>query len=79
MVGHGWVYYAFVSILSIEFFETPKSGYFGIFVLLNYENELEIVASDISFNSVSFDISKFVFKCIWPTTILNIFPFEVIQ
>ena len=31
-----------------RFFETPKVGIIGIFVLLKYENELEIVATDIS-------------------------------
>ena len=33
-------------------FETPEVGIAGIFVLLEYENELEQVTSDISFNSV---------------------------
>ena len=30
-----------------------RSGIIGIFVLLQYENDLELVTSDISFNSVS--------------------------
>ena len=34
------------------FFETPEIGIIGIFVLPEYENELEIVASDICFNSL---------------------------
>ena len=35
------------------FFETPKVGVIGIFILLKYENELELVTSDISINSVN--------------------------
>ena len=34
-----------------EFFDV-SSGVIVIFVLLKYENELELVTSDISFNSV---------------------------
>ena len=30
-----------------RFFETPEVGIIGIFVLLKYENELELVTSDI--------------------------------
>ena len=41
-----WVY-------PLEVFETSKVGVIGIFVLLKYENELELVTSDISINSVS--------------------------
>ena len=33
-------------------FETPEVGIIVIFVLFKYENELELVGSDISFNSV---------------------------
>ena len=36
-----------------SFFETPEVGIIGVFVLLKYENELELVTSDISFTSVS--------------------------
>ena len=36
-----------------RFFETPEVGIIAIFVLLKNENKLEIVAHDISFNSVS--------------------------
>ena len=32
----------------LEVFETPKVRIIGIFVLLKYQNELEIVASDIN-------------------------------
>ena len=35
------------------FFETPIVDIIGIFILLKYENELELVTGDISFNSVS--------------------------
>ena len=35
------------------FFEAPKVGNIGIFVLLKYENELEPVPSNINFNLVS--------------------------
>ena len=46
----------------------------GIFILLKYETELEIVASDISFNSVRpLHTSKFVLKSIWLATISNLF------
>ena len=31
----------------------PKVAIIGIFVLLKYENELEIIPGDICFNSVS--------------------------
>ena len=34
-------------------FRTPEVGIIGIFVLLKYENELELVTIDISFNSIS--------------------------
>ena len=37
-----------------SFFKTPEVGIIGIFVLSKYENQLEIVTSDICFNSVSF-------------------------
>ena len=34
-------------------FETPEVGIVGIYVLLKYEIELELVTNDISFNSAS--------------------------
>ena len=36
-----------------RFLETPEICIIGIFVLLKYENELELVSSDIRFNSVN--------------------------
>ena len=63
-------------------FETPEVDIIGIFVFLKYDNELELVTSDISFNSVCLsrlDKSKFVFKFIWLATISNLFPFEISQ
>ena len=44
------------------FFETPKVGIIGIFVLPEIENELRPVTSDIIVISVN---PKFVFKFIW--------------
>ena len=38
---------------SVEVFETPEAHIIGIFVLPKYGNELELVTSIISFNSVS--------------------------
>ena len=35
-----------------RFFETPEVSIIGIFVLLKYENKLELITSDINFNSV---------------------------
>ena len=43
----------FGQLLHERFFETPKLSIIGILVLLKYENELELVTSDTSFNSVS--------------------------
>ena len=40
------------STLEFKFFETSQVGIFGIFVLLKLENELEMLTSDIDFNSV---------------------------
>ena len=47
-----------ISLFSLRmhyrFFKTPQVGVIGIFfVLLKYKNELELVTSDISVNSVS--------------------------
>ena len=41
------------SELDWRFFETPEVGIIGIFILLKYEKEIELVTSDISFNSIS--------------------------
>ena len=35
------------------FFEKTEVGIIAIFVLLKYENKLELIGSDISFNSLS--------------------------
>ena len=35
------------------FFETPKVSIIGIFILLKYENELDLVTNDISFYLLS--------------------------
>ena len=42
-----------LSYFHYRFFETPEVGIIGIFVFLQYENELELVTSDINFNSVN--------------------------
>ena len=63
-----------------RFFKTPQVGFIGIFfVLLKHKNELELVTSDISVNSVSPWKPKIVFKFICLETISNLFPFEVTQ
>ena len=51
--------------------EVPKLALLAFFILLKYENELEIVASDISFIQYALDISKSVFKFIWLAAISN--------
>ena len=56
----------------IEIFRNSQSWHYWHFVLLKYENELELVTSDI-------DKSKFVLKFIWLATIPNLFPFAVTQ
>ena len=65
--------------LNLRFVKTPAVGIIGIVILLKYENELELVTNDISFNSVVSWQSKFVFKFICLATISNLFPFEVTQ
>ena len=37
----------------IEVFRNSEVGIIGIIVLLKYENELELVTSDIGFNSIN--------------------------
>ena len=47
------------------FSKLPKLACIGIFVLLKYENKLvELVMSDISFNSLTLNKSEFVFESI---------------
>ena len=41
------------TVALLEVFQTPEGGISGIFLLLKYEIQLEIVASATSFNSVS--------------------------
>ena len=52
------IFHCFLSALTLStrFFETPEVGIIGIigiFVLPKYENESELVTSDINFNLVS--------------------------
>ena len=56
------------------FFENPVVGITGIFLLLKYENELEIVTSDFSCNSVS---PWQIYFCIQINLVVNYFHFIV--
>ena len=42
----------YIGLVDQRFFETPEIGIIGIFILPKYGNKLELITSDISFNSV---------------------------
>ena len=62
-----------------EFFEIHKIGNIGIFVLPKIENKGGIVISDIIFNLVTRDSSKFVFAFIWLAIVYKLFTLELVQ
>ena len=54
--AQNFTYFIFIKnnwIVYYGFFETPDVGIIGIFVLLKYENDLELVTSSISLESGS--------------------------
>ena len=61
----------YLHTINSVFFETPEIGIIDIFLLLKYENELELVTSDISFNS---DNPGQVLICIRNNLAGNYFP-----
>ena len=64
----------------IGFFRnTHKVGSVGTFVLLTYENRLEIVISHINLNSTCYDSFKFALKLIQLVTISNLFLLKATQ
>ena len=66
-------------LILLEIFRNAEVGIIRIFVLLKYENELEIVASDKFLIQLAFDKSKFVFKFIWLGSISKLLPIDVTQ
>ena len=50
-----------------------------IFVLLKFENKLDVITIDINFISKHVDKLKFALKIIQLVTIPNLFPLEVVQ
>ena len=58
---------------------TNKVGNIGIFVLLKFENKLDIEINPFNFNSKHYDKCQFSLKLIGLLTASNLFPLEVVQ
>ena len=58
---------------------THKVDNIGIFVLLKFENKLDIEINPFNFNSKHYDKCPFSLKLIGLLTVSNLFPLELVQ